>query len=863
VAANSNIPEQLTERGGAALEWERLRERLAAGARSELGRSRVLALEPSADPRWIGQQQQRTAEMRRLVAIGAAFDFRGLLDPANLLDQARIEGSALDPAELLALLAHAERVDAWRQLIAKPPADLKDNWPAIDALSAPLIEHDLGNLLRALRGKIEPDGSLADDASPELARIRRALARQHRIIEESLRKTLAQLSEGGETQSDLITVRGERFVIPVKAEFKRRVRGILHGSSSSGQTVYLEPMETVEQNNELARLLDDEQAEIHRILVAMTRSVALHAVPLALGAEILSELDAHQAIAIFAQDLECVRPVFINAPEANPVISTEPSAPHPNPVISTGAERSGEIPEFPPPSLQSTTFEIVAARHPLLELRLRAQSSDQPGRIVPMTVALPTGQRQMIISGPNTGGKSVALKTVGLLSVMAQAGVPIPAESARLPIFTGIFTDIGDAQSIEQNLSTFSAHIRNLDRIVHRADEHSLVLIDELGSATDPDEGAALAVAVAQHFLDAHVLSIITTHLTALKVYAARHDGVLNAAVGFDETTLTPTYDLRLGVPGASAGINIASRLGLDPAIVTNARSQLTTQQADISRFLDELHAQLTAATTERADLAATQRKLDSERQRLQQEGRAEQQARTRELERKLEALIRDFESQLRDTVKDIDDKKIAQKIARDSALRIARLRREFSEQFQTTVAEHTAQAAGSNPQAAKSARANEPRVGDLVRLKSLNREGRVVRLIDANSLEVSFGTIKTRVPRSDIAEITPVHEPPAASLRRRGGITLSTSSGDDDNLSSEINVIGRTADEAESEVERFVERAFLAGLPRIRIVHGVGMGVLRRTLRDMLRKHPHVISVTEPPYNEGGQGATIVELRQ
>ena len=835
MADNSNIPGRLTERGGPALEWERLRERLAAAARSDLGRSLVLALEPSADTAWIGQQQQRTAEMRRLVAVGAAFNFRGLLDPTHLLDQARIEGSALEPTELLSLLTHAERIDAWRRLILAPPADLKDNWPAIDALSAPLIEHDLGNLLRALQGKIEPDGSLADDASPELARIRRALARQHRIIEDSLRKALTQLSQGGETQSDLITVRGERFVIPVKAEFKRKVNGILHGSSSSGQTVYLEPMETVEQNNELARLLDDEQAEIHRILVAMTRSVALHAEPLTLGAEILSELDAHQSIALFAQELECVRPVFLDAPLANAESAEEES-------LSTDVE-----------------LELVAARHPLLDLRLRAEAA----HIISMTVALPEGQRQMIISGPNTGGKSVALKTVGLLSVMAQAGVPIPAEAARLPIFTSIFTDIGDAQSIEQNLSTFSAHIRNIDRIVDLANEHSLVLIDELGSATDPDEGAALAVAVAQHFLEGHVLSIITTHLTALKVYAARHAGVLNAAVGFDETTLTPTYELRLGVPGASAGINIASRLGLDPAIVTNARSQLTTQQADISRFLDNLHAQLTAATAERAELAATERKLNSERQKLQQEGRAEQQARTRELERKLETLLRDFESQLRDTVKDIDDKKIAQKIARDSALRIARLRREFSEQFQTTVAEHNADDRDSKQQPTKAARANEPRVGDLVRLKSLNREGRVVRLLDANSLEVSFGTMKTRVPRSEIAEITPVHEPPAETMRRRNaGITVSTSH-DDDTLSSEINVIGRTADEAEAEVERFVERAFLAGLPRIRVVHGVGMGILRRTLRDLLRKHPHVVSVTEPPYNEGGQGATIVELRQ
>jgi DNA mismatch repair protein MutS2 len=834
VPAETPIPGQLAERGGPALQWEALRERLAAAARSGLGRERVLALEPSANPAWIGQQQQRTSELREMLRVAGTFDFRGLIDPAAMLDQARIEGSALEPTELLSLLAHTERVEAWRHLILSPSEGPKNNWPAVELLSAPLLEHNLSNLLRVLRGKIEPDGSLADDASPELARIRRALARQHRVIEESLRKALAQMSEGGSTQSDLITVRGERFVIPVKAEFKRKVRGILHGSSSSGQTVYLEPMETVEQNNELARLLDDEQAEIHCILVAMTRAVASEATALTLGAEILAELDAHQSIAIFAHDLECVRPVFTNAPEAN----------------AADAEESEQ-------ATSSNNLEIVAARHPLLELRLR----NEGGYVVPMTLALAEGQLQMIVSGPNTGGKSVALKTVGLLSVMAQAGVPVPATSARLPIFSGIFSDIGDAQSIEQNLSTFSAHIRNIGRIVHHADERSLVLIDELGSATDPDEGAALAVAVAQHFLERRVLSIITTHLTALKVYAARHAGVLNAAVGFDETTLTPTYDLRLGVPGASAGLNIASRLGLDPAIVANARSQLTTQQADISRFLDDLHAQLTAATAERSELQETARKLDSERQKLQQEGRAEQQARTRELERKLEALIRDFESQLRDTVKSIDDKKIAQKLARDSALRIAQLRREFSEQFQTTVAEHIAITSGSKEQTDKPARASEPRVGDLVRLRSLKREGRVVRLIDANSLEVSFGTMKTRVPRSDIAEVTPVREPPAESVRR-GGITVSTSA-DDDSLSSEINVIGRTADEAEAEVERFVEHAFLAGLPRIRVVHGVGMGVLRRTLRDFLRKHPHVVSVTEPPYNEGGQGATIVELRQ
>jgi DNA mismatch repair protein MutS2 len=834
VALQYEIPGRLIERGGAALEWERLRERLGVGARSELGRGRVRALEPSADAAWIGEQQQRTAEMRRLVAGGGAFDFRGLMDPEELLEKARIEGSALEPTELLAVLSHAERVEAWRQIVVSPLDFVRGRWAAIEAMSAALLSRDLAGLLRALRGKIEPDGSLADDASPELARIRRALARQHKVIEESLRKALAVLSAGGETQGDLITVRGERFVIPVKAEFKRKLRGILHGSSSTGQTVYLEPMETVEQNNELARLLDDEQAEIHRILVAMTRAVAGEAETLMLGAEILAEADAHQAMARFAEEMQCVRPVFTDAAEANAEDTEDAEA------------SAGEA------------LELVGARHPLLELRLRERGA----AVVPLTLELEDGQRQMIVSGPNTGGKTVALKTAGLLAVMAQAGVPVPAERARLPLFTAIYADIGDAQSIEQNLSTFSAHVVNVDRIARAANERSLVLLDELGSATDPEEGAALAVAVAEHFLERRAWSLITTHLTSLKVYAAKHEGVLNAAVGFDEATLAPTYELRLGVPGASAGLNIAARLGLDEAIVANARSQMTTQQADIGRFLDELHAQLSAATAERAELAAAERKLAGERMKLEQEGRAEQQARTREWERRLAALIQEFEAQLRDTVKAIDDKKIAQKLAKDSALRIARLRREFSEQFQTAVAEHQAETGEKGSGAAKARRAGEARVGDLVRLRSLNREGRVVRVIDEDALEVSFGAMKTRVPRSDVAEVTPVHEPPAESLRRRGGgVTIATSG--DELMSSEINVIGRTADEAEAEVERFVERAFLAGLPRIRVVHGVGMGVLRRTLRELLRKHPHVVAVTEPPYNEGGQGATLVELRQ
>ena len=819
------ISSPLAESSAAALEWPRLREAIAGRTFSPPGRAWVMALEPSASRDWIDRQQQRTAEMRDLLASGGSFEFRGLFDATALLDEARIEGAALEATEIRDLLVVVERVAAWRSLFlaGAPSFAAAIAKGGIAELSAPLLDHDFALLLRLLRGKIEPDGSLNDDASTTLRGIRRAMERQHRAIEESLRRSLRSLAEGGSTQDDLITIRGERFVIPVKAEFKRRVPGVVHGSSSSGQTVFVEPLETIEQNNELVRLLDEEQAEIHRILVAMTRALGENAAAIYLGTCILAEAESHVARARFANDLNCTRPTF------------------------------GEA------------LSLIAARHPLLELRMRAEAREDGSEAaspVPLSIVLPPGTRQLIVSGPNTGGKTVSLKTLGLLSLMAQAGIPVPADEAALPLFTAVYADIGDAQSIERNLSSFSAHVVNLERISREATASSLVLLDELGSATDPEEGAALAVAVAAHFLAAGAWCCITTHLTSLKVYAANHAGVLNAAVGFDQETLTPTYELRLGVPGASAGLNIAARLGLSPAIVAAARAQMTTQTADIGAFLDQLHEQLTAAIGERESMRQREQELSREKARVEVEGRVEQKARTKELEVKLHSLLEDFAYQLRETAKAVDDKALSQKIARDSAMRIARLKREFSEQFNSTVVAHNTGADRNDP-AAQPHLPKGIKVGDLVRLKSLGRQARVDRVIDARTFEVSIGPMKMRAAIDDIAGVESVKVvTPLEAARRRGNVTVSTAQ-DSDSMSSEINVIGRTADEAHDEVERFIDRAFLAGLPRVRIVHGTGMGVLRRTLREYLRGHPHVTTVSEPPQNEGGQGATVVELRQ
>ena len=439
------IPSPLAESSAAALEWPRLREHIAGHAASPLGRAWVLALEPCADAAWIDVQQQRTAEIRDFLTGGGSFDFHGLFDPGSLLDEARVEGAALEGTQINALLAVIERLAAWRALL-KSDSGRNRNWPGIATLSAPLAAHDFAPLLDSLRGKIEPDGSLADDASHELRRIRRAMERQHRAIEESLRKSLRALASEGSTQEDLITVRGERFVIPVKAEFRRKVPGVIHGSSSSGQTVFVEPLETIEQNNELQRLLDEEQREVHRILVAMTRAIGEQADAILLGTAVLAEMEAHFARARFANSLDCVRPVF----------STQDCHP----------ERSAAESK----DLRLCGLRLEQARHPLLELRLRRSGA----AAVPITLALEPDARELIISGPNTGGKTVALKTAGLLALMAQAGLPVPAQAATLPLFTAIYADIGDAQSIESNLSSFSAHVVNVDRIARLATADSL-----------------------------------------------------------------------------------------------------------------------------------------------------------------------------------------------------------------------------------------------------------------------------------------------------------------------------------------------------------------------------------------------------
>ncbi len=632
------MPTPLAHTTARVLEFESLRDLLRGYAPSPLGQVKLALLVASSDRDWIETQQGLTTEIREFRRVGGHFEFSGLLDVNQSVEKARIVGAALETGEIRDIVLVVDRAAEWREIALNPPSAMTLEWKAVAQISTGIV--DFTDFLRAFRNKIRPDGTLEDRASPELARIRRDIEKQKRALQDSLRAYLRRLAEGGTVQEELVTIRGERFVIPVKTEQKRRVQGVVHGASSSGQTVFIEPLETIEQNNELVRLLEEEQAEIHRILLEMTRLIGEHADAIRAATEVLGELELQFAKARFAEDYNCV-----------PIALADTASQGQQSPRGDGRSRPSEP--------GKTRLVLLNARHPLLERNLKLKGSN----VVPTTIELDSDRCELIITGPNTGGKTVALKTVGLLALMAQSGIPVPADRAELPIFDSMLADIGDYQSIEQNLSTFSAHVTNIDFISRTATPHSLVLLDELGAATDPEEGAALAVAIAEHFRQIGCITVISTHHTSLKVYGANTDGVVNASVGFDESTLQPTYELRIGVPGASAGINIARRLGLNASIIEAARSRMGAQARDVSEFLDRLHAELREAEAERFRLKTREEEVEREKARLASEGRKEQQTKIKEMEKKLESLFRDFEYHAREAVNAVQERAAAQKI--------------------------------------------------------------------------------------------------------------------------------------------------------------------------------------------------------
>lgn len=761
----------------------------------------LVRLGPRTEIEVIRRDLQRAGEALEFLRESARPSLRALKDPRAILEKLAVQGASLSAHEILALLEVARAACDLRALFRKSP------FVHLAELARGLA--DFGRLVTELDGKILPDGSVDSTASRELARIRRAIERLRQDVQATLEKLLRRLGPEQVLQDAVVTIRNERFVIPIRAGEKRRVAGVVHGTSSSGATVYLEPLETLPLNNELVELQDREFAEIQRILAEFSDKLRAAREELQDATEILSELDLTFAKAEFARVYECCLPQFL-------------------------AERA---------------LLLKDVRHPLLVKVLQAQRR----QAVPLTIEVSEPKTLMVISGPNTGGKTVALKTLGIAVLMAQAGLPVAASQARLPLFGRVLADIGDQQSIEANLSTFSAHVKNLQSMVEVADGKDLVLLDEIGASTEPNEGAALAVAVLEHIRRIGAMTFVSTHHSRLKAYAAETPQAVNAAMEFDETTLQPTYRLLIGLPGKSSALDIAARLGLEPSIVEKARTLLDPAEVEAAALVEKLHEH--KAELERAIALVEQQRKDLQAQEagLQQKFERERRAKLRELDRRLEETLREHEKKWAKTVEEIQAQVKTASVGKTVERKTARLNREVREEWNAQVLEALGPPAAADEIVQKA----PPAVGDRVRLNSLSSPGTVVALVGDDLVEVEVGRLRMRVRKDEVCVLTP--DKPSASRPRA---TIAASRDRPADAPAEINVIGNTAEEARERVDKFLDQAFVAGRFRLRIIHGHGKGILKKSLHEMFASHPHVEKFYSASSREGGAGATIVELK-
>ena len=796
------------------LEYDGLRRLLGRYVSSALGHAELERLEPSADRGSIESmladmaetlEYARTAQSPQTAQRGAAIcpRFDSIPDPGPAVALLRIEGAALEARQIYEVTQLLDQAAEIRSLLTAP----SERFPRLSAKAEQIA--DLRPLLRELRGKILPDGSVADDASVMLHQLRRDIEKQQKQVQISLERFMRAHRDDGTLQEDFITIRSDRFVVPVVAGQQRKVGGVIHGASGTGHTLFIEPLDTIDLNNELVRLREEEQREIARILRDLTERLRKHAVEIAASVEAIGGIELLFAKARFAADFECVIPRL--SPEDN------------------------------------RRLVLTRARHPLLEDVLRKQRKP----VVAISLQLDERCRTLLISGPNTGGKTVAMKTVGLLALMAHSGLPVPAEQAEFPIFEQALADIGDNQSIQESLSTFSAHIECIRQMLEAATPDSLILLDELGRATDPEEGGALGVAILDRFRALGAFTLASTHLMAIKIYGATTEGVVNASMGFDEQTLQPTYVLRVGAPGKSAGLDIASRLGIPADMIERARGNMSTGERDVARFLSELHERLERLGETERDMQRRQQALDAREARLQKDFERREAAMLKQMEERCDSAIAAFEDQARETIQRIAESAEQRKAAEQAMRKVARTRREFQEKVQSEVLRDAG---------AQTAKPVVPlQEGARVRLRGIREPARVRRMLSDERLEVEVGLMKMQVSRDDIEEVLSTGGQAATPPRN-----ISFQQGPAWNVSyREINVIGKRAEEAVDEIDKFLDSAALASVDRVRIVHGHGMGILKRAVAELLAHSPHVDKFYPASPAEGGTGATIAEMKQ
>ena len=808
------------------LEFDGLRDLLQARTTSAPGRRAIEALAFRPERRELDREFSAIAEAISYLRSGKELGFGALADPQAWLERLVLPGATLAPLELLDATSLIDAATSLREIFR----DLSAEFPLLTERARSLA--DLRFLATAIRRAVLPNGDIGDDASPALRRVREGIARTREGLQKTLERILcARATEGGD---DYVTQRNDRYVIPVRASERRSLEGVVHAASATGQTVFIEPLETIEINNRLVQLREEEAAEIARILEELTARLVAERGPLAHAATAIAEMDALFARGRFAREYDAC------------------------------------IPEF----ADEAVIALDAARHPVLESNLRAQGRS----VVPLSLSLGKDDTVLIVSGPNTGGKTVALKTVGLAVLAAQSGIPVAAQSARLGIFDRVLADIGDEQSIAADLSTFSAHVLNLKSILGTLTPRSLVLVDEMGTGTAPEEGAALAVALLEEFRTRGCLVLATTHHDRLKAYASTTAGVLNAAVEFDEERLTPTYRLRVGVPGGSSGITIARRLGLPENIVARAQELIAPEAREAAGLIAYLHRSRDVLDQMQRDLAEQGRQLEAERRELREEWIARQRGRIAELEKSFTTALEEHERQLARAIEAVKDRELQGQLEKQSRRKLTQARGEARSEADAAVVAHLSESQADLGIAAD--KAQPPALEELVpglrvRVRGLPSPV-LLRRRDAASAEIEAGPLRMKVPLSEIIGVVneeeakrsagarPVESAGARPRESRSGVTVHTAPADCDTggAGEEINVIGCTVEEAARRVDKFIDGAALAGKPQVRVIHGHGTGALRRGLAEFLSAHPLVESVHAEAQERGGTAVTVVELR-
>jgi DNA mismatch repair protein MutS2 len=787
------------------LEYPKILQELATHASFSAGREKALALQPTTDPAEIKHRLETTSEARVLLEERPATSVGGAHDVRPLVAEAK-RGQILAPQDLLNV---RDTLDAGRRL-QRALRRLESPFPNLTRIASRI--RPCKTLSDEVSRCIGERGEIQDKASPDLARIRREVEIAHARIQDKLNNIISSSRNASYLQETIITRREGRYVIPIKAQYKDKIRGVVHDRSASGVTLFIEPLSVVDLNNRWRELQLEEEEEIRRILAELTQLVGEHDEEIAETVETLATLDLAFAKATYAEAIDAAKPE-----------------------IKAFAERKHGHP--------GSTVRLLGARHPLLD----------PEEVVPIDVDLDNETHVLVITGPNTGGKTVSLKTVGLLTLMAQAGLHIPAEAgSALSPFEGVYADIGDEQSIEQSLSTFSSHMTNIVSFLDAAGRRSLVLLDELGAGTDPAEGSALARALLEHFRQRGSTTFVATHYPELKSYAQLTPRVRNGSVEFDTDTLSPTYKLTIGLPGRSNALTIARRLNLPEEIVEEARRMVSAEDLRTQDMLDDIHRLRMTTAQEREDAHTARTKAQQAARELHQ--------RLDSIEEEREEVLRDAREEAEETLEMLRSE--VRQLRR--RLRAAAAPVEAVGDVEEKLASLEAQMPKAEPRKSPPPEVSEHLdealqrpidVGDTVWVRPLNSKGEVLKMDDGEA-EVQVGRVRTQVSLSDL-ELRKAEEAKPASDGVQVSVATPSSPG------TSIDLRGHTVDETLRQLDQYLDQAMRAGLSQTHIIHGKGTGALRRAVRGFLADHPLVSSYEGADYREGGEGVTVADIVQ